>query len=63
VATGECQHSGISLSAVGTLAKHHQQRLRRRGKVHPKVRKSSYSALLFRCQQQRKSTGRVGPQP
>ena len=39
VATGDCQHGGHSLSAPWTLAKHHQQRLRRRRKIHPKVRK------------------------
>jgi hypothetical protein len=49
VATGDCQHSGLSLSAVRTLAKHHQQRLRWRRKVHSKVRKSSQSALSFRA--------------
>src|SRR6266851_2113716 len=38
VATGDCQHSGLSLSVLTTLAKRHQQRLRRGRKVHPKVR-------------------------
>jgi hypothetical protein len=40
MATGDCQHSGLSLSALRTLAKHHQQRLRRGRKVHSKVRKN-----------------------
>jgi len=49
VATGNCQHSGLSLSAARTLAKHHQQRLRRGRKVHPKVRK----IVVFRAIVQR----------
>src|ERR1700738_286319 len=36
VATGDCQHGGLSLSAPRTLAKHHQQRLRRGRETHPK---------------------------
>jgi hypothetical protein len=39
VATGDCQPSGLSLSAIRALAKHHQQRLRWGPKVYPKVRK------------------------
>jgi Helix-turn-helix domain len=50
VAAGDCQHSGLSLSVVTALAKHHQQGLRWGPKVHPKVRKSPQSALSFRGQ-------------
>ena len=50
VATGDCQHSGLSVSAIGTLAKHHQQRLRRGRKVHSKVRKIVVFPATFRCQ-------------
>jgi hypothetical protein len=63
VATGECQHSGLSLSVTGTLAKHHQQRLRQGRKAHPKVRKIVGFRATFRCPQERKSVGRVRPQP
>jgi alpha-galactosidase len=46
-ATGDCQHGGLSLSAARTLAKHHQQRLRRGRKAHPKVRKIAVSRATF----------------
>ena len=50
VATGDCQHSGHSLSATGAIAKHHQQRLRRSWKVHPKVREIIAAGATFRGQ-------------
>jgi len=63
VAACDCQHTGHSLTAANTLAKHHRRRLRRGPKAHPKVRKSSRFALSFTGHRQAEIPPRASYQP